>query len=168
MHRAATKPRDTGTVSPAVVNLCSCRHRQMGTARYGISRLMAGLLPTPGSTPSAAASLSFYNHPRHIPLPQLDQGGERLTETRRLDAKVGQRNLGLLTAPQSPCWEPHQRCVEDEPRVLKTHTCSHRHDKFGRVCTKLLTTGISGGPDKAGETSFLCIMSVLFRGKAEG
>lgn len=42
----AIKPRDTGTVSPAVVNLYSCRCRQMGTARYGILRLMAGLQPS--------------------------------------------------------------------------------------------------------------------------
>lgn len=47
----------------------------------------------------AASPPSFHSHPRDIPLPQLDRGGERLTETRRLDAEVGQRNLGLLTAP---------------------------------------------------------------------
>lgn len=48
----AIKPRDTGTVSPAVVNLCSHRHRQMGAAREGISRLMAACCLTPGPTPS--------------------------------------------------------------------------------------------------------------------
>lgn len=53
-------------------------------------RLVAGrYCSTPGTESSASPSLGFYNtRKRHLLVPQLHRGGERLTET-----------LGFLTLP---------------------------------------------------------------------